>query len=162
MVSYKKIDLIIDAFNKMPNKKLIIAGVGPDYELNKNKAKENITLLGYITDEVMVKHMQHAKAFVFAAEEDFGIIPVEAQACGTPVIGYGKGGLLETVIHEQTGILFEEQTAEAIIESIIYFETKKFDPILIHEHAQSFSKERFEKEMKLYVENKYSAFMEVK
>ena len=99
--------------------------------------------------------MQRAKAFVFAAEEDFGIIPVEAQACGTPLIALKKGGTLETVIENQTGIFFEEQSSKKIKEAVIEFETKKFDPKVIREHSLIFSKERFEKEIKEFVERKF-------
>lgn len=97
MVPYKKMDLIVEAFTQMPDKKLVVIGDGPDFEKIKKKAGTNVTLLGFAPDNVMRDYMQHAKAFVFAAEEDFGITPVEAQACGTPVIAYGKGGSLETV-----------------------------------------------------------------
>ena len=138
MVSYKKIDLIVKAFNKMPEKNLVVAGIGPDYELVKNLAQKNITILGFVSDEEMIKYLQKAKAFVFAAEEDFGIIPVEAQSCGTPVIGYGKGGLLETVKHDVTGVHFNEQTETSLIEAVNYFETKSFDSRKINEHAQAF------------------------
>lgn len=99
--------------------------------------------------------MQKAKAFVFAAEEDFGIIPVEAQACGTPVIALAKGGTLETVIENKTGIFFVEQSAEKIKEAVLNFETKNFDPQIIREHAVTFSKQRFEKEIKEFVGTKY-------
>ena len=98
MVPYKKIDLIIESFNQMPNKKLVVIGDGPDFEKIKAKAGSNIQILGYQPFEILKDYMQRAKAFVFAAEEDFGITPVEAQACGTPVIAFGKGGALETVI----------------------------------------------------------------
>lgn len=97
MVPYKKMDLIVEAFSRMPDKKLVVIGDGPDFGKIKSKATNNITLLGYQPFGVLKDYMQKAKAFVFAAEEDFGITPVEAQACGTPVIAFGKGGALETV-----------------------------------------------------------------
>lgn len=158
MVPYKKIDLIVRAFNDMPSKKLIVAGTGPDFEKIKKIAKENIQFLGFISDDDLKKNMQEAKAFVYAAEEDFGIVPVEAQACGTPVIGFGKGGLLETVLSNKTGVFFKEQTSTSLIEAVTYFEKIKFDAELIRLHAEKFSKERFEQEMKVYVENRYSTF----
>lgn len=159
MVSYKKIDLIVSAFNEMPDKKLIVAGDGPDFAKIKKIAKPNIELIGFAGIEALKKNMQNAKAFVFAAEEDFGIIPVEAQACGTPVIGFGKGGLSETVIHEKTGILFNKQEVSSLKEAVTYFEEKKFDHEYIREHSLKFSKERFEKEMKFFVETKYKDFI---
>ena len=101
------------------------------------------------------EYLQNAKAFVFAAEEDFGIIPVEAQACGTPVIAYAKGGILETVVNEKTGLFFNEQTVDAIKEAITVFEPKTFDSKAIRAHALQFSKERFEKEIQSFVDEKY-------
>ncbi|WON79866.1 glycosyltransferase family 4 protein [Acinetobacter sp. UGAL515B_02] len=98
MVPYKKIDLIVEAFAQMPDKKLVVIGDGPDMQKIKSKATSNIEILGYQSNQVMQDHMQRAKAFVFAAEEDFGITPVESQACGTPVIAFGKGGSRETVM----------------------------------------------------------------
>lgn len=92
LVPYKRIDLIVEAFSEMPNRKLVVIGDGPEMQKIKSKAKTNIEILGYQPDSVMQEYMRNAKAFVFAAEEDFGIIPVEAQACGTPVIAFGKGG----------------------------------------------------------------------
>jgi glycosyltransferase involved in cell wall biosynthesis len=126
MVPYKKIGLIVEAFSQMPDKKLVVIGSGPDFRKIKRKAGPNVTLLGYQPFEVLRDYMQRARAFVFAAEEDFGIIPVEANACGTPVLAYGKGGTLET-IHgldspTPTGMFFNEQTVASLIETIAYFE----------------------------------------
>lgn len=127
LVPYKKIDLIVEAFKEMPDKRLIVIGDGPDYAKIKDKAGKNVEMLGYQPFTVLREHMQQAKAFVFAAEEDFGIVPVEAQACGTPVIAYGKGGALETVRgldHEQpTGVFFAEQTVAAVKQAVRQFET---------------------------------------
>lgn len=149
MVPYKKIDLIVDAFAQMPDKKLIVIGDGPDYEKIKAKATSNVTMMGYQPFEVLRDHMQRAKAFVFAAEEDFGIAPVEAQACGTPVIAYGKGGALETVVEGETGMFFEEQRVEAIIKAINQFEENygEFMFKAIRKHAETFSVERFRNEV---------------
>lgn len=161
MVPYKKIDLIVEAFVKMPDKKLIVIGDGPDFEKIKRKAKENVQLLGYQSFEVLRDHMQRAKGFVFAAEEDFGITPVEAQACGTPVITYGKGGATETVLdlnHDKpTGLFFKEQTVESIVEKINEFEKNynKFNPSNCRENAIRFSPERFREEIKNSIDTKY-------
>lgn len=130
MVPYKKMDLIVEAFTQMPDKKLVVIGDGPDFEKIKKKAGTNVTLLGFVPDNVMRDYMQHAKAFVFAAEEDFGITPVEAQACGTPVIAYGKGGSLETVrglgVQEKpTGVFFEKQTVESLKSAVTRFEYER-------------------------------------
>ena len=154
LVPYKKIDLIVDAFSQMPEKKLIVIGDGPDLDKIKEKAKENVMILGYQSFEVLKDHMQRAKAFVFAAEEDFGIIPIEAQACGTPVIAFGKGGSLETVkgkfvgqqIEENdTGIYFEKQNIDSLVDALSYFEENydKFCARKIREFALTFDKEIF-------------------
>jgi glycosyltransferase involved in cell wall biosynthesis len=159
MVPYKKIDMIVEAFSKT-DKKLVVIGTGPDMEKIKAKAGKNIELMGYQSDEVMIDMMQKAKAFIFAAEEDFGITPVEAQACGTPVICLGKGGTKETVIDMVSGVHFMEQTVEALLEAVEKFENNidSFEPKKIRENALRFSKERFEKEIKEFVEEKYEIF----
>lgn len=158
MVPYKKIDLIVESFTLMPDKRLIVIGDGPDFEKIKSKAGPNVSLIGYQSFEVLRDYMQRARAFVFAAEEDFGIAPVEAQACGTPVIAYGKGGALETVENNISGIFFQEQSLVSIIEAIAQFERIKFDSRLIRANALKFSSERFEKEMQKFVEEKYKHF----
>lgn len=158
MVPYKKIELIVRAFNNMPNKKLVVAGNGPDYKKIKAIAKSNIELVGFLESEVLKSYISKAKAFVFAAEEDFGIIPVEAQACGTPVIAYNKGGLRETVTDKETGLLFNHQTEKSIIDAVTTFEKLEFDPTVVRQNAMRFSKERFEKELNDFVTEEYSRF----
>jgi len=157
MVPYKKIDLIVEAFSKT-NKKLIVAGTGPDMEKIKSFAKDNVEFVGFISDEEAINYMQKAKAFVFAAEEDFGIVPVEAGACGTPVICLGKGGTKETVIDGVTGVHFEEQKVDSLLEAVKRFEKLEFHPQEIREHSLKFSKERFEKEIEAFVDEKYEIF----
>ena len=110
LVPYKRVSLIAECFAAMPDRKLVIIGDGPEMEATRAHAAPNITFLGRQTDEVVADYMRRAKAFVFAAEEDFGIVPLEAQACGTPVIAFGRGGSLETVLGcdgpRQTGVSF--------------------------------------------------------
>lgn len=160
MVPYKKIDLIVEAFSKMPDKKLVVIGEGQQFEKVKAKAKNNIVLLGYQPFEVLKEKMQKSKAFVFAAEEDFGIVPVEAQACGTPVIAYGKGGALETVVNydkeKPTGLFFKEQTVDSIVRAVNKFEKNQnlFFPENCRRNAEKFNEERFKKEFKTFVEEK--------
>ncbi len=154
MVPYKKIDLIVEAFSAMPNKKLIVIGDGPDFEKIKAKAGTNVILMGYQPFEVLRDHMQRARAFVFAAEEDFGIAPVEAQACGTPVIAFGKGGALETVENGVSGLFFDTQDIESLCKAVEKFETMEFDYPKISIHARKFSEERFLAEMKLFFQEK--------
>ncbi len=150
-VPYKKIDLIVEAFSNMEDKKLVVIGDGPDMSKIKNKAKKNIEILGYQNNDILKSYLQKAKAFVFAAIEDFGILPVEAQACATPVIGFSKGGTKETVINNKTGILFDEQNIAGIIEAIKKFEKQKFDLYDIRKHALKFCEDRFKKEFKAFV-----------
>jgi glycosyltransferase involved in cell wall biosynthesis len=143
MVPYKKIDLIVEAFSAMPDKQLVVIGDGPDFAKIRAKAGPNVRLMGYQPFDVLRDHMQRAQAFVFAAQEDFGIVPLEAQACGTPVIAFGRGGALETVrgLHQAqpTGVFFESQTVAAIVAAVRTFEgeRERFQPKRIREHAQS-------------------------
>lgn len=163
MVPYKKIDLIVETFTKnLPDKKLIVIGDGPDFNKINSIAGNNVTLLGKTSFSKLKMHLSNAKAFIFAAEEDFGISPLEAQSCGTPVIAYGKGGALETVIDignkKPTGIFFKEQKAEALASAINIFEENidTIEPISCRENALKFSEKRFCSEFKLYIEEKYN------
>lgn len=166
LVSYKKVNLIIEAFNLMPEKKLIVIGDGPELKNLKAIAGDNIQLMGYQPLETVKAHMQTAKAFIYAAEEDFGIAPVEAQACGTPVIAYNKGGTSETVVDirthtEPTGILFEHQSIDELIRAVEKFE---FEGHLIlpqncRKHAVKFSTERFGKEFLEFFNQRMTEFV---
>jgi glycosyltransferase involved in cell wall biosynthesis len=161
LVAYKKIDTIIEAFNQMPDKKLVVIGGGPNLEAYRKLANANVTVMGYQPFDVLKDKMQHAKAFIFAADEDFGMIPIEAQSCGTPVIAYGHGGSLETVNGGKTGLFFNEQTPEAIVEAVNKFESmgsQPFAPADCRQWAEGFSEERFKREIKEFVEEKYKEF----
>lgn len=159
MVPYKKIDLIVEAFSQT-DKRLLVIGDGPDMAKIKSKAGKNVELLGFASDETMADLMGRAKAFVFAAEEDFGITPVEAQACGTPVICFGRGGARETVLDGESGLYFMEQNAKELLAAVAKFEQNydKFEPTKIRENSLKFSRARFEAEIKSYVEKKYEEF----
>lgn len=159
MVPYKKIDLIVEAFSQT-DKKLLVIGDGPDMAKIKSKAGKNVELLGFASDEAMADLMGRAKAFVFAAEEDFGITPVEAQACGTPVICFGRGGARETVRDGESGLYFMEQNAKELLAAVAKFEQNydKFEPVKIRENSLKFSRARFEVEIKSYVDKKYEEF----
>lgn len=154
MVPYKKIDLIVEAFSTMPDKKLLVIGDGPDFEKIKAKAASNVVLMGYQPFEVLRDTMQRARAFVFAAEEDFGIAPVEAQACGTPVIAFGKGGALETVAERVSGVFFDIQSIESLCEAVERFEAMQWEPVKVRENAMRFGTERFKEEFQRYVQKK--------
>jgi glycosyltransferase involved in cell wall biosynthesis len=157
IVPYKKINLIVEAFAKMPDRKLIVIGDGPQFNDLLALAGPNITLLGSQPHEVLLRYLQHARAFVFAAEEDFGIAPIEAQACGTPVLAFGKGGATETVIDGVTGYHFYEQTPESICAVVQRFERNSeiFRPAAIREHACTFSEARFKKQFSDFVMSQY-------
>lgn len=162
MVPYKKIDLIVETFSKkFPNKKLIVIGDGPDFDKIKALAGSNVTLLGYQKFDVLKDHLARAKAFIFAAEEDFGIAPLEAQASGTPVIAFGKGGALETIkgldCEQPTGLFFEQQTIEYLALAIEQFENNisVFSAQACVDNAQRFSETRFRQEFESFVETEY-------
>jgi glycosyltransferase involved in cell wall biosynthesis len=164
MVPYKKIPMIIEAFSNMPDKQLVVIGDGPDYEKCKEVAGPNVTLMGWQPFEVLRSHMQNAKAFIFAAEEDFGIAPLEAQACGTPVIAYGKGAVLETLRgldkSDPTTLFFTEQTSISIISAVEEFEVVcgRISPDACRENVMRFSPERFRSEFSNFVEEKWELF----
>lgn len=152
LVPYKRMDLIVQAFVAMPRRKLVVIGDGP--EMPKLRAAAagapNIELLGYQSFDVLRHHLQRARAFVFAAEEDFGITPVEAQACGTPVIAFGRGGALETVVDsddpsQATGVFFPKQTVSSLVAAVERFDARStpFLPEVCRQHAEQFSIERF-------------------
>ncbi|ELS31820.1 MULTISPECIES: glycosyltransferase family 4 protein [Pseudanabaena] len=158
LVPYKRIDLIVEAFSQMRDRQLIVIGDGEQMAKIRAKASVNIQFLGHREPEELCSYMQNAKAFVFAAEEDFGITPVEAQACGTPVIAYGRGGVRESVrgldSDRPTGIFFAEQTAASIRAAVIEFE-KNGDRILpkdCRDNALRFSTERFQREFREFVD----------
>lgn len=144
MVPYKKIDIIVEAFSKMPDKKLIVIGDGPEFAKIKSKASDNVEFLGFQPTAVLKDYLQRAKVFVFAAEEDFGILPIEAQACGTPVIAYKAGGARETVIDGVTGIFFDRQDSASVVDAVRQFEHfRPFNPYVIRDNAIRFSVARF-------------------
>jgi len=158
MVPYKKIHLIVEAFAKMPDRKLVVIGEGPQFKRIKALAGPNVIMLGYQPFPVLLSHLQRAKAFIFAAEEDFGIAPLEAQACGTPVLAYAKGGACETVVDGVTGWHFHQQTADAICKAVEHFESlpEQFDPVRIRAHAEKFSTANFRRQFRQFVEARWA------
>lgn len=173
---YKRLDIIIDAFKKL-GKKLVVAGTTERDLRWLGRIPKNIEILGWVSDDELIKLYQNCKAFVFAAEEDFGIAPVEAQAAGKPVIAFGRGGVTETVagiwqsgdysadrrkISEEklTGVFFYPQTASALLNAVEYFERleDRFDSNIIRTHAQKFDKTRFAIEFVKFVEDKWQSF----
>jgi glycosyltransferase involved in cell wall biosynthesis len=159
IVPYKKIPLIIDAFGKMPSRRLVVIGAGPLLKECIAMAPPNVKILGYQPDDVLRANLMKARAFIFAAEEDFGIAPIEAQACGTPVIAFGRGGATETVIEGKTGLFFHEQTSEAIVKAVEKFEScrKIFDRNRIRQNAERFGTTRFCAEFREFVLKQWEA-----
>jgi glycosyltransferase involved in cell wall biosynthesis len=164
LVPYKKMDLIVEAFAHLPNKKLVVIGDGPDMNKIKAKAGKNVEILGYQSTKKLIHYMQRAKALIFAAEEDFGMIPLEAQACGTPVIAYGKGGSLETVRSfphpHPTGLFFSEQTVSSLLQAINTFETCSHQLTFENcvQHAAQFAPLIFRDTFKHFIMNKMDLF----
>ncbi|MFZ6035935.1 MAG: glycosyltransferase [Patescibacteria group bacterium] len=139
---YKRVDLAIRAFNKL-GLPLYIIGDGEEEERLRAMAGPTIRFLGYVSDEKKRTYMARCKALIHPQEEDFGITPVEAMAAGRPVIAYGVGGALETVVSGKTGVLFDEQSWEALADTVIHFKSDAFDPAAIRQHARQFDIERF-------------------
>jgi chain length determinant protein tyrosine kinase EpsG len=165
MVPYKRMPMIVEAFSRMPDKQLIVIGDGPEMDKVRAAAGPNVSVLGFLGDAALVDHMQRAKAFVFAAEEDFGITPVEAQACGTPVIAFGRGGSLETVRGrghpaQRTGVFFQEQTPEAVIAAVEAFEALAVPirPETCRAHAEQFAPALFRQRFQAAVERAWVRF----
>ncbi|HJN85245.1 MAG TPA: glycosyltransferase [Patescibacteria group bacterium] len=154
ITNYKKFDLVVDAFNRvgLPIK---IFGSGPFLQELKERAKGNIEFLGRVTDEHKAQLYKDCVAYLNPQEEDFGITAVEAMACGRPVIAYGKGGTTETVIEGKTGTLFNEQTWEGLADAVIRFKHEEFDPNEIRTFAESFSHDRFKKQMRFVIDKVY-------
>jgi glycosyltransferase involved in cell wall biosynthesis len=155
LVPYKRVDLIVEAFGRMPTRRLVVIGEGPQLAKLAKDATPNVTLLGRQPAESVSQYLQSARAFIFAADEDFGIAPIEAQACGTPVIAYGHGGATETVIEGQSGLFFPEQSAASIVSAVEAFETcqQQFDAGWIRAHAEKFAPERFQRQFEAFVDH---------
>jgi glycosyltransferase involved in cell wall biosynthesis len=159
LVPYKRIDLIIRACNEL-NLPLLIVGDGPCRKDLEKIAKKNVTFLGHLPPPEMDKYLKNARAFIFSAEEDFGIVNVEAQACGVPVIAYGRGGALETVEADISGVFFYKQDTQSLIDAINRFLWKEdtFDPFVIRDQAKRFPRSRFEYEFKAFVDEAWDRF----
>lgn len=159
LVPYKKVDLAVRAFNKL-GKPLVIIGEGSEYQKIKDLAKDNITLLGAQSFEKLKYHYEHCKAFIFPGIEDFGITPLEAQAAGKPVIAFRGGGVLETVRENETGLFFDDQNDEALIEAVHTFEKREheFSGKACRENAERFSPGRFREEIKAFLISRYPSY----
>lgn len=151
---YKKVDMVIDAFNQMPDKKLKIVGSGSKIKEMRVLAKENIEFTGRVSDEELANAFEKAISFIFPQEEDFGIVAVEAMSAGRPVVAYKKGGALESIIEGKTGEFFYPQTSEALIKTIKNFNSQKYNSQEIRAHAKKFDKAVFKQQILEYIINK--------
>ncbi len=160
LVGYKRLDCIVDAFNTL-GLPLVIIGSGTQESVLRHQAKDNVHFVSaYLTDGEMVGYYENCRAFISAAEEDFGIAAVEALASGKPVIAYGGGGIAEIVQNETVGVLFGEQTAVSLVGAVRQFQSIEFDADRCRRRARFFSKDRFMKEMKQTVETAYESYIE--
>ena len=156
---YKRIDIIIEAFNYL-GLPLKIIGTGELMERLKRIARDNIEFVGSVSDNRLLSYYQSCRALVFAGYEDFGLVPLEAQACAKPVIAFAKGGLLETVVEGETGVFFKEQTPSSLIEAIKGFEKVNFDPKRIRDNALRFDRRIFEEKIKGYIDERFVEYKE--
>lgn len=151
LVPYKKVELAVEAFTRL-GLPLKVAGDGPERERLEAMAGPNVEFLGYVEDAELPRLMSGCLALIFPGEEDFGIVPVEAMAAGRPVIGLGRGGLLETVVDGETGLFFAEPTPESLIGAVARFSPGDYDPAKLSQHAAAFSKERFQREIREFID----------
>lgn len=164
LVPYKRIDLAVEAFNNT-NLKLKIIGEGPELKTLQKMAGANIQFLNWLPHDQLLEYYANCKALIFPGEEDFGIVPVEAQSCGKPVIAFARGGALETVkgysdemTDNSTGIFFDYQTAESLQGAITKYENVSWNAEGIHKHAQKFSKANFKKKFEKFIDEQISDF----
>jgi glycosyltransferase involved in cell wall biosynthesis len=164
MVPYKRIDLVVEAFAAMPERTLIVIGDGPESRRIRAKGGSNVSFLGQQPFEVLRDHLRKARAFVFAAEEDFGIAALEAQACGTPVIAYARGGAAETIqdltASTPTGVFFHEQSVPAIVAAVSQYEqaSSRILPAACRANVARFGVERFKSELSAHIMNRWHQF----
>ena len=158
LVPYKRVDLLVEAFQQMPDRELVVIGDGPDLERLQAMATPNVQFLGRQDHDTLAHYLQHARAFLFGALEDFGIAPVEAMACGTPVIAYGRGGTLETVVDGVTGVHFHEQTPEAVADAVDRLDRTSFEPERIRAHAETYSAATFRNNLEGLLQEAWTRF----
>lgn len=160
LVPYKRVDLAIEVFNKLGDK-LVIVGKGPETDKLKAIALKNIEFLGWQSDEELAKLYAGCRALIFPGVEDFGIVPLEAMACGKPVVAFAQGGALETVVEEgdrRTGIFFYEQTVSALTDAVMNLRKTSLNPQIIHSHAEQFDRTKFKEKLHAYITEKMKLF----
>ncbi|MBI4670407.1 MAG: glycosyltransferase [Chloroflexi bacterium] len=157
LTGYKRVDLVVDAFRHI-QKKLVVVGAGPELKRLQRAAGANVTFLGATSREVLREHFAQCRALLFPGLEDFGIVLVEAQAMGCPVIAYGAGGVLDIVRDGETGVLFEAQTVDAVCNAVARFEQMTFDPAHLRANALAFSQDHFRTRMLEFIQDKWDEF----
>jgi glycosyltransferase involved in cell wall biosynthesis len=155
-IPYKRFDLAIEACNRL-QLPLVVIGKGRDEERLKRIAGPTIRFLGRLSDEEVIHYYRHCRAFLFPGDEDFGITPLEAQAAGRPVIAYGAGGALASVVDGVTGLFFREQTVESLVEVLAAFNERNFDADAIRNHALEFDTPRFQRRIMQFIEARMNA-----
>lgn len=159
LVPYKRVDLLVEAFARMPDRRLTVVGEGPLLPRLRASAPDNVRFAGAVAHDQLVRYLQGARAFVYAAEEDFGIAMVEAQACGTPVIAFARGGAGEIVLPGVSGLLFDPQTPEALVHAVRRFERAPApDRRACRANAERFSIERFRRQLRETIEEAHAEF----
>ena len=160
LVPYKRVDLAVEAYNRM-GKRLVVIGDGPDFFRLRQMAGPTVLIAGWRPDDDVRDHFRRCRAVIFPGEEDFGIVPVEAIACGKPVVAYARGGALETVLEGpalRTGVLFQEQTIESLSAAVRKLDAESFDVVAMHAFALGFDREIFKRKMKEYILRRWEEF----
>jgi glycosyltransferase involved in cell wall biosynthesis len=157
LIPYKRVDLAVEACRRL-GRPLTVVGDGSELRRLRAAAGPETTFVGTVDDDTLARHLRAAEALLFPGEEDFGMVPLEAMASGRPAIAFGRGGALETVIDGRTGVLFDEQTPESLMDAIKRFETMAFDPAVLRDHAEHFSTEHFMRTVRDLVETEYQRF----
>jgi len=153
LVPYKRVDVAVEAFRGR-RERLFIAGSGPEEKKLRRNATDNVTFLGWVENDVLRELYRHCRALIFPQEEDFGIAPLEAMACGSPVVAYGRGGILDTVEEGRTGLFFREQTPESLRRALDSFRRDDFDPEVLRRHALKFTRENFTARWRAFLKEK--------